>query len=256
MYFGKLERVPARELWLDDRSLAAWLVENLTSLADALGVELTGARLWAGQDPLGPHLLATRAGAVRVGIVCQTEPGADEHLARILAFLAQGFADEAVWVSVQPHRTEERAIEWLNTSLGGRQRLYLAQLEVFRIGEAIAPGFTGLVMPPEEPAPATRGAPGAAASAARQAVGALEVAAAEPGRESPGLSLKAYLPEAQEEWHLLAGRFLELFERPGVPAAELAVRLATGEPRRDLTHFEDLVRLLIGKERRWGEPPK
>lgn len=149
MDIGKLEPVPLRELWKhEERGFSAWLEQNLSELADELGVSLIDPRR------------EVKAGKFEVDIVAETDSGATavienqlgptdhDHLGKLLTYIANLDAKIAVWVTSDSRAEHIRAIQWLNETTPDDTAFYLVRLSAYRIGQsAPAPLFTTIVGP-------------------------------------------------------------------------------------------------------------
>jgi hypothetical protein len=146
---GRLVRLSATHAFANEPSdFTPWLADNLSYLADELGLEL---RLTAREHPVGRYaldlLLEDSAG--RTVIVENQFSRTDHiHLGQLLTYCAGTDAKIVVWIA--EHMTDEHAaaLEWLNNSTLPGIGFFGVELEIIQIGDSkVAPHFRVLVKP-------------------------------------------------------------------------------------------------------------
>lgn len=145
--FGSLSlRVP----WPHEaQHFTTWLRENLGRLSHAIGVPLIGLEGKAVAAGRICDLLARDArDGSSVVIENQLEPSNDEHLGRILSYVASVNARAVVWIATgfaEPHRA---AMRWLDANTGPAVGFYAVRIRLLRVGASeVTPVFDVLERP-------------------------------------------------------------------------------------------------------------
>ncbi len=151
---GRLKRVELREAWpTESGAFTPWLAlpENLTLLADTLGIELA---LEAQEQ---------RVGLFRADILCkdtatdswvlienQIEPTDHCHLGQLLTYAAGLQAVTIVWVAKTIREEHRAALDWLNEITDEKFNFFGLEIELWQIGDSpIAPKFNVVCKPNE-----------------------------------------------------------------------------------------------------------
>jgi hypothetical protein len=129
---GRMTRVPAPDVWPTRAALAAWIVEDPSVLADAIGTAIADAENGGAPN----RVLATTADGSALSVVCEVAETTDEGLGAVLGIAALGTSSTVVWVagSVQP--THRASLSWLNR--GEDARFFLVTVAGVRIGDSAA----------------------------------------------------------------------------------------------------------------------
>lgn len=155
--FGRFERVDLRSGWPSEaRDFTPWLsrVENLSLLAETLGLGPDGLEFEASEEGVGPFRAdivcrdtATSEGA-RVLIENQFGQSDHDHLGKLLTY-AGGLKAQTIILIGEKIRDEHRAaLDWLNDITGDDHNFFACELELWRIGDSLpAPKFNLVVQP-------------------------------------------------------------------------------------------------------------
>ncbi|MFO7835724.1 MAG: DUF4268 domain-containing protein [Candidatus Thorarchaeota archaeon] len=150
----KLETVPIREVWPDERrDFNRWLGDNIELLNESLELDIplvpTDTEFPAG-DFSADVLIEDKSGE-RVVIECQLSDSDHKHLGQLLTYLTNLEAKTAIWICTNPRPEHVTAISWLNEVSAVDVSFYLVKVQVVRIGDsAPAPLFTTISAPSEE----------------------------------------------------------------------------------------------------------
>jgi hypothetical protein len=141
---GKIKKVALRELWKkEDKDFTRWLEENIDSLNEVLGFNIT---IESREENVGPFRvdLYGEDNNGKVIIENQLEKTDHTHLGQIITYLTNLEAKTAIWISKDPVEEHKKAIEWLNEVTPDDISFYLIQLEAIKIGDEpiAAPLFT------------------------------------------------------------------------------------------------------------------
>ena len=147
---GKMERVPLREVWKKEvKDFNSWLFENIEILAEELDIDLTAVEKEKKIGSFSADIIAESSTGETVLIENQLEKTDHDHLGKILTYVSNLEAKEAIWISKEPRSEHERATEWLN-ELSADIDFYLVKIEAYKIGDsAPAPKFTVIAGPTE-----------------------------------------------------------------------------------------------------------
>lgn len=143
---GRLERVELRSIWASEATdFTPWLArpENLTLLAEALGIEL---ELEAQEKAVGPFradLLCKDVGTgAWVLVENQLERTDHVHLGQLLTYASGLEAVTIVWIAARFTEEHRSTLDWLNKITDDSFRFFGLEVEAWRIGESpAAPKF-------------------------------------------------------------------------------------------------------------------
>ncbi len=146
---SKIVTVPVREAFRHEAlDFTNWLEQNIESLSDRLGFELTVLEREKTVGDFHVDLLCQDIDGNRVIIENQLERTNHDHLGKVLTYLVNLDAKIAIWVTTEPRLEHQRVIDWLNENTGEDIAFYLVRVEAIRIGESpYAPLFTVLAKP-------------------------------------------------------------------------------------------------------------
>jgi len=148
---GKIKKVPLREVWKDEaKNFTSWLFDNIEVLGEELDMDLTSIEKEGKAGSFSVDIIAEDDMGQKVVIENQLERTNHEHLGKIITYLANLEAKIAVWISSNPKKEHERAIDWLN-EFGPGIDFYLLKIEAYKIGNSDpAPKFSVIAGPSEE----------------------------------------------------------------------------------------------------------
>jgi Domain of unknown function (DUF4268) len=149
---GRLEKVDLRTCWNEeDAEFTLWLsqVENIKLLGDAIGRELEVVSQ-SQFDLITTDILCRDSVSDRwVLIKNQLEMTDATHLGQLLAAMATLQAATVIWIAGS-FTSEHRAIlNWLNQITLPEFCFFGLEIELWRIGESVAPRFSLVVQPTE-----------------------------------------------------------------------------------------------------------
>ena len=148
---AKLDPVDVRQLWAhEERGFSVWLVDNLDTLAERLGLTLQNPVREKEVGRFSLDVLAETEGGVQVIIENQLDVTDHDHLGKVLTYLSNLEAKIAIWIAGEVREEHAEAIRWLNEFTPADMAFYLVKLEAFRInGSAPAPHFSVVAGPTE-----------------------------------------------------------------------------------------------------------
>ena len=154
MKFGQLKDIDLREVWpYEANNFTPWLAENLSHLAEAIGIplELEGTEIAV--EGYSADIIATYpADGSRVIIENQMESTDHTHLGQIMTYLAGLEAKTVVWIARDFRGPHLSAIRWLNTHTTDEFAFFAIKLRVVQIGDnssIVAPLFEVVERPNE-----------------------------------------------------------------------------------------------------------
>jgi hypothetical protein len=145
-----LTRVPLREVWKHEAlDFTKWLVDNISVVSEATGVELTNAESEHSVGAFSVDLIAETLSGDPVIIENQLEKSDHDHLGKVLTYLSNLDAKVAIWIVADPRPEHIGAVTWLNES--GLASFFLLKIEAVMIGGSPpAPLLTLIVGPSAE----------------------------------------------------------------------------------------------------------
>lgn len=149
---GKIEIVSIREAFKHEaHDFTVWLEDNIDTLAERLGLELTVLEREKTVGSFNVDLFCEDDNGNTVIIENQLERTDHDHLGKLLTYLVNLEAKTAIWIATEARPEHQRVIDWLNESTGSDMAFYFVQVEAVRIGDSpIAPLFNVLARPDEQ----------------------------------------------------------------------------------------------------------
>ena len=128
---GKLKEIKdLRKVWPHEAlDFTPWLAEddNLTLLADAVGLEITVDETESSVGDFNVDIYATETGTDRKIIIeNQLEDTNHDHLGKLITYASGKSADIVIWVVKRAREEHRSAIEWLNNHTDENIALVLA----------------------------------------------------------------------------------------------------------------------------------
>ena len=148
---GRIEKVRLREVWKKEaKDFTSWLFDNIEILGEELDIDLTALEKEKKVGPFSADIIAEDGTGQKVLIENQLEKTDHDHLGKMLTYASNLDVKAAIWISSEPRKEHERAIDWLNESRID-VNFYLVQIEAYRIGKSEpAPKFSIIAGPSEE----------------------------------------------------------------------------------------------------------
>ena len=148
--FGRIERVDLRELWPHEAAdFTPWLAENISTLGDALKLDLELRETEASTGDFLLDLLARETGTEReVVIENQLEATDHSHLGKLMTYAGGFDAGVLVWIAKTFRDEHRQALDWLNQRTGEETEAFGVVVEAWRIDKSRpAPHFNVVSAP-------------------------------------------------------------------------------------------------------------
>lgn len=141
MNLGKLKEIKdLRKVWPHEAlDFTPWLAEedNLTLLADAVGLEITVDETESAVGDFSADMYATETGTDRKIIIeNQLEDTDHEHLGKLITYASGKSADIVIWVVKRAREEHRAAIEWLNNHTDENIAFFLVEIKLYQIGSS------------------------------------------------------------------------------------------------------------------------
>ena len=151
MAISRLERAVLREVWAHEAlDFTTWLEANVDLINEVIPLDLQpdSVRRESAAGAFRVDLVAEDANGDIVVIENQLEKSDHYHLGKVLVYLSELKAKNAVWIVAEARSEHISAVEWLNSS--GLAKFWLLTIDAVRIGSSpYAPVLT-LVTGPRE----------------------------------------------------------------------------------------------------------
>jgi hypothetical protein len=138
MEFGTLKKLTPHNIWKNEATdFTPWLAENISSLGEALGMELELEKREASVGNFSLDLLAkdlsTGSFAIIENQLTQTD---HDHLGKLLTYAAGFDATVVIWVAESIRDEHRQAVEWLNQHTDIKTNFFAVIVEVFKIDQS------------------------------------------------------------------------------------------------------------------------
>ncbi len=138
---GKLKEVKdLRRVWPHEAlDFTPWLAdeENLSILADAVGLEITVDETESSVGDFNVDIYATETGTDRKIIIeNQLEDTNHDHLGKLITYASGKEADIIIWVVKRAREEHRAAIEWLNNHTDEKIGFFLLEIKLYQIGNS------------------------------------------------------------------------------------------------------------------------
>ena len=138
---GKLKEIKdLRKVWLHEAlDFTPWLAgeENLSLLADAVGLEITIDETESSVGDFNVDIYATETGTDRKIIIeNQLEDTNHDHLGKLITYASGKSADIVIWVVKRAREEHRAAIEWLNNHTDENIGFFLVEIKLYQIGSS------------------------------------------------------------------------------------------------------------------------
>ena len=146
-----MQAVELRDCW-DHEALdfTPWLANNLTSLGEAVGMELELVGTEQSVGSFNADILCKNTGADEWVLVENQLDGTDHsHLGQLLTYAAGLHAKTIIWVTRQFREEHRAALDWLNENTVPEVRFFGLEIQLWRIGDSgpVAPRFNIVCQP-------------------------------------------------------------------------------------------------------------
>lgn len=129
-----------RKVWPHEAlDFTPWLAEeeNLTILADAVGLEITVDETESSVGDFNVDIFATETGTDRKIIIeNQLEDTNHDHLGKLITYASGKSADIIIWVVKRAREEHRSAIEWLNNHTDENIAFFLLEIKLYQIGNS------------------------------------------------------------------------------------------------------------------------
>ena len=141
MNLSKLEEIKdLRKIWPHEAlDFTPWLSqdENITLLADAVGLDITVDETESSVGDFNVDIFATETGTDRKIIIeNQLEETDHDHLGKLITYASGKSADIIIWVVKHAREEHKAAIEWLNNHTDDKIGFFLCEIKLYRIGSS------------------------------------------------------------------------------------------------------------------------
>jgi hypothetical protein len=149
---ARIETVPLRAVWQNEREFTRWLHDNVSHLAQAVGLEIELLEREVAIGPFAVDLSGQEVGSGRkVVIENQLEATDHSHMGQLLTYAASREAGVLIWIASGFRDEHRQVLDWLNQITPGDVRCFGVEIELLRIdGSRPAPHFKLVVFPNEE----------------------------------------------------------------------------------------------------------
>lgn len=188
---GRLTRVDPRTVWKNEaRDLTPWLLENIETLAEALGTEIIPAEREVRVGQFLLDVLGEDSSGRPVIVENQLEPTDHTHLGQLLVYASGLEAAIVIWLTPSFREEHRRALDWLNERTDDSVYFFGVELDLVKIGDSPAAPVFRVVARPNDWQRAVKRQTGAISEAAIQRNGFFEsvledIALAQPTFRKP-----------------------------------------------------------------------
>ena len=149
---ARIDRLDLREVWPNEAAnFTPWLAENISSLGEALGMDLELDEREARVGSYALDVLARDVGSKRSVIIeNQLEVTDHTHLGQLLTYMAGFDANVIVWIAKEFRDEHREALDLLNHRTGEDTQFFGVEVELWKIDESRpAVNFKLIAMPNE-----------------------------------------------------------------------------------------------------------
>lgn len=138
---GQLKEIKdLRVVWSHEAlDFTPWLAqdENISMLADAVGLEITVDETESSVGDFNVDIFATETGTDRKIIIeNQLEDTNHDHLGKLITYASGKGADIIIWVVKRAREEHRAAIEWLNNHTDDQISFFLCEIKLYHIGNS------------------------------------------------------------------------------------------------------------------------
>lgn len=132
---GKIKNVPLRSIWKNEAyDFTPWLAENISTLGQALGLELEFEDKEVSVGPYSADILAKDVGTGQyVVIENQLEKTNHDHLGKCVTYSAVLNASAVIWLASEFTEEHKKALDWLNDHTTEEIAFYGVKIELIQI---------------------------------------------------------------------------------------------------------------------------
>jgi hypothetical protein len=253
---GVLKRLDVREIWPNEaRDFTPWLVENLSLLGEALGMDL---ELVTREAPVGAFsldVLARDLGGNRVVVIeNQLEMTDHDHLGKLLTYAAGHDAAAMVWIARELREEHRQALDWLNQHTDENVDFYGVVVEALQIDDSKPACSFKVVAFPNEWAKTTK-VPGGGVSPRREAYRAFFQQLLDDLREKHRFTgARAAQPQSWYAFSSGMPGFVYSFSFAAQAQVRAELYIDRGDATDNKGSFDALLQKREAIEREFGEP--
>ena len=138
---GKLKEIKdLRKIWPHEAlDFTPWLAEeeNLSLLADAVGLEITVNETESAVGDFNVDIFANETGTERKIIIeNQLEDTNHDHLGKLITYASGKSAEIVIWIVKRAREEHRAAIEWLNNHTDENVAFFLVEIKLYQIGDS------------------------------------------------------------------------------------------------------------------------
>lgn len=138
--FGKLKRVPLRELWIHEaEDFTKWLSkeENLALLSEEIGIDIKHIESESRVGSFKVDIFAEEENTGRrIIIENQLEQTDHDHLGKLMTYASGLDAEIIVWVSKDIREEHRQALDWLNEHSDESINIFGVKIEAWKIDDS------------------------------------------------------------------------------------------------------------------------
>lgn len=148
---GRIQRVNLQDVWSHEAlDFTPWLQDNIDVLGDAIGLDLSAVEREQPAGAFKVDLIAEDRRGRAVVVENQLEKSDHDHLGKLLTYVVETKASQAVWIVANPRPEHMRVITWLNDTTD-EVDFFLLRLEAVKIGDSEPAPLLTQVVGPSEP---------------------------------------------------------------------------------------------------------
>ncbi|MHA8071540.1 DUF4268 domain-containing protein [Aquirufa ecclesiirivi] len=152
MKLGVLKTVSARTKWQSEsRDFTPWLAQNISTLGNAIGIELEVENIEVKCGPYSADILAKDTSTSKYVIIeNQLEKTDHDHIGKGITYASVLDASIIIWIAPQFTEEHKKALDWLNDHTKDEISFYGVQIELWQIDDSNAALKFNVISQPNE----------------------------------------------------------------------------------------------------------